>query len=99
MKSKTLHPYKPNYCSHPGETLLETINQYGLTISEFSKLVDVPPLKITNIVNWQAPITLTIAEKLENTLHISSDFWMAMQENYDRFQRNRLTKTMQSDSI
>ena len=97
MNAKTLYPYKPDYCSHPGETLAETLEELDLSERGLASLMDVDPTVIHNIVDGKAPITRKLAKKLELAINISADFWIAMQENYDRFQRNRLTKSLQFD--
>jgi len=93
MKVKELYPYNPDYSTHPGETLAETMCELEISMSDLGFLMDCDSAVPRAIVDCKAPITREIAEKLESALNISADFWMAMQNNYDGIQKNYLTLT------
>ena len=70
--------------AHPGEVLLEdflkplAMSQYAL-----AKAIDVPQIRISEIVNGKRAITPDTALRLARYFKTSPEFWMGMQTTYD----------------
>ena len=69
---------------HPGEVLLEDfMKPMGITARQLAADIDVPPSRISEIVNAQRPITADTAIRLGIFFGIESRFWPNLQTEYD----------------
>jgi addiction module HigA family antidote len=69
---------------HPGEVLLEDfMKPMGITARQLAADIDVPPSRISEIVNAQRPITADTAIRLGIFFGIESRFWLNLQTEYD----------------
>ena len=68
---------------HPGEILTDELKELNLTASELARLLDVPPNRITQILNGQRNITADTALRLARWLGTSPEFWLNLQKNYE----------------
>lgn len=68
--------------SPPGETLLETMQTYGIKQPELSERMGRPLKTINEIINGKTAITPETALQLERVLGIPSDFWLTREQNY-----------------
>lgn len=84
-KSKRLDPI------HPGEILLEDfMRPLGLSINRLARDLNVPPNRISAIVNGTRAITADTALRLGTYFHISPETWLGLQVDYDlRLARQR----------
>ena len=70
--------------THPGEVLLEdflkplAMSQYAL-----AKAIDVPQIRVSEIVNGKRAITPDTALRLARYFGTSPEFWIGMQTTYD----------------
>ncbi len=70
--------------AHPGKVLLEdflkplAMSQYAL-----AKAIDVPQIRISEIVNGKRAITPDTSLRLARYFKTSPEFWMGMQTTYD----------------
>lgn len=85
--------YKPDYVSHPGETLRELIDTYSLEIIEHLLVIIGRPCNLKGIIFHQQPIDEQTAETLTCFLRNSSgkEFWLERQRQYDEWKKNDLT--------
>jgi addiction module HigA family antidote len=67
--------WQPDWAVPPGEILLETIQDRGLSQSELARRMGRPTKTINEIVNGKAALTPDTAIQLELTLGISASFW------------------------
>ena len=78
MKTKTLKEI------HPGEILLEEFMQpMGITARQLSSDMDVPPSRISDIVNGARPISADTALRLGLFFSMDARFWLNLQTEYD----------------
>ena len=63
---------------HPGEILLEEFS-----INRLARDLDVPPGRISNIVNGKRAITADTALRLGKFFGISAELWVGLQADYD----------------
>ena len=64
---------------HPGEHLAEELHELGMSASELARKLDVPPNRITAILNGQRALT-------GDTAHFfgtSPQFWLNLQSLYE----------------
>jgi len=69
---------------HPGEILLEDfIKPLNLSINRVARDIDVPPGRISNIVNGKRSITADTALRLGAYFGVSPELWLNLQADYD----------------
>ncbi len=69
---------------HPGEILLEEfMKPMGITARQLAADIDVPPSRISDIVNAARPITADTALRLGLFFSMDPRFWLNLQAEYD----------------
>ncbi len=68
---------------HPGEHLAEELNELGMSASELARRLDVPPNRITAILNGQRGLTGDTALRLAHFFGTSAQFWLNLQSLYE----------------
>jgi addiction module HigA family antidote len=68
---------------HPGEQLAEELYELGMSASELARKLDVPPNRITAILNGQRGLTGDTALRLAHFFGTSPQFWLNLQSLYD----------------
>lgn len=69
---------------HPGEILLEEfMRPLALSINQLARDLDVPPNRISAIVNGKRAITADSALRLGTYFRVSPETWMTLQADYD----------------
>jgi addiction module HigA family antidote len=69
---------------HPGEILLEEfMKPLGITARQLSADIDVPPSRISELVNGRRPVTADTALRLGLYFSMEPQFWMNLQSEYD----------------
>lgn len=78
MNTKTLKEI------HPGEILLEEfMKPMGITARQLSSDMDLPPSRISNIVNGARPVSADTALRLSLFFSMDARFWLNLQTEYD----------------
>jgi addiction module HigA family antidote len=68
---------------HPGEFLLDELEEIGITPTELSRQIDVPPNRISQIVRGKRDITADTALRLGRFFGTGPELWMNLQKSYD----------------
>jgi addiction module HigA family antidote len=69
---------------HPGEILLEEfLKPFGISINRIARDIDVPPGRVSLIVNGKRGITADTALRLAKYFRVSAELWMGLQSEYD----------------
>jgi addiction module HigA family antidote len=69
---------------HPGEILLEEfMKPMGITARQLSSDMDVPPSRISDIVNGVRPITADTALRLGLFFSMEPRYWLNLQTEFD----------------
>ena len=69
---------------HPGEILLEEfMKPLGVSINKLARDVDVPPGRISEIVNGKRAVTADTALRLGRYFGISPEIWINLQADYE----------------
>lgn len=74
--------YRPTSVSPPGETLLDMLEERGMTQADLAQRLERSTKNISEIVNGKAPITSELALALEQTLGAPARFWIAREAIY-----------------
>jgi antitoxin HigA-1 len=69
---------------HPGEILLEDfMKPMGISARQLAADIDVPPSRISDIVNSARPITADTALRLGLFFRMDARFWLNLQTEFD----------------
>lgn len=69
---------------HPGEILLEDfMKPMGITARQLAADTDVPPSRISDVVNGKRPITADTALRLGLFFNMEPRYWLNLQTEYD----------------
>ena len=68
---------------HPGELLLEEVEERQLKKTEFAKSIGLLPGNLSELFKGKRHINARLAIKLETVLGISAEYWMGLQSAYD----------------
>lgn len=74
--------YRPTTVSAPGETLLDLLDERGLTQAELARRLDRPLKTINEIVKGKAAIVPETALQLERALGVPAGFWLTREARY-----------------
>ena len=78
MAKKRLDPIPP------GEILLEDfMRPLGISINSLARGIDVPPNRVSAIVNARRSITADTALRLGKYFKVSPEIWLGLQSDYD----------------
>jgi HTH-type transcriptional regulator / antitoxin HigA len=82
MSNTIQNQYTPDYVSPPGETLLEILEEQGMSQAELAERTGRPKKTINEIINGKATITPETALQLERVLGIPASFWNNRERQY-----------------
>lgn len=69
---------------HPGEILKDELDYLGMSARAFAEALDVPPNRITRVLNGQRAVTADTALRLARYFAgTSAKFWLSLQTRYD----------------
>ena len=68
---------------HPGDHLAEELRELDMSASELARKLDVPPNRITAILNGQRGLTGDTALRLAHFFGTSAQFWLNLQNLYE----------------
>jgi addiction module HigA family antidote len=68
---------------HPGEILADELAELGVTATELSRQIAVPPNRITQIIQGKRSVTGDTALRLGHWFKTSAQFWLNLQAAYD----------------
>jgi antitoxin HigA-1 len=68
---------------HPGEILADELDELGVTPTELSRQIKVPPNRVTQIIKGRRGITGDTALRLGHWFGTSAQFWLHLQSAYD----------------
>ena len=68
---------------HPGEFLADEIEEIGITATELSRQIDVPPNRISQIIRGKRDLTADTALRLGKFFGTGPEFWVNLQKAYE----------------
>ena len=69
---------------HPGDTLKEILEERDMSQKELSLRTGFSGKHISTVLNGENNISVSFAKKLEYALNIDAEFWMNLQNQYDK---------------
>lgn len=81
----TRNTYNPESVTHPGDILLESLEEKELGSKELAIRTGKPEKTISAILNGNSSITPDMAVLFEKVLKIPARFWLEAQRNYDEY--------------
>ncbi len=67
----------------PGEFLLETLEELGVSQAQFARTVGVSPMRISHVAKGTHPVTAELALLFGRALGQSPQYWLNLQATYD----------------
>jgi len=80
------HTFSPDYAVPPGETLVEVLNEQGMSQAELARRTDLSTKHINQIAKGLVPISTETALRLERATGVSARLWINLES---RFQEHR----------
>jgi addiction module HigA family antidote len=68
---------------HPGEILADELKELGVSPTELARQLNVPPNRVSQIINGKRAITGDTALRLGHWFRTSAEFWLNLQSAYD----------------
>jgi addiction module HigA family antidote len=68
---------------HPGEHLAEELKELGISASGLARQLEVPPNRITEILNGRRAISGDTALRLAHFFGTTPEFWLNLQSLYE----------------
>ena len=68
---------------HPGEFLLEEVEERGLKKTDLAKSLGLLPGNLSELFKGKRHINARMAVRLEKILNISAEYWIGLQTAYD----------------
>lgn len=81
----TKNEYKPDVVSAPGETLLDILEEKGISQTELARRMGRPIKTINEIINGKAAITPDTSLQLELALGVPASFWNNFERSYREY--------------
>jgi len=91
--------YFPQSVPHPGETLVEKLEEMGMGPKEFALRTGKPEKTITAILKGDSSITPDMAVQFENVTKIPAHFWMNHQRGYDEYMAREKRQAVIEQSV
>lgn len=73
----------PRSAIHPGEHLADAMEALGVTAAQLARDLQVPPNRITAILQGRRGVTADTALRLARYFGTSAEFWMNLQQIHD----------------
>jgi addiction module HigA family antidote len=75
---------------HPGKVLAEELEALGVSPTELSRQIDVPPNRISQIIHGKRAVTGDTALRLAHWFKTKPEFWLGLQAAFDIAQAKQL---------
>ena len=68
---------------HPGEFLAEILEELEISQAQFTRAIDVTPMRVSHIINHSRPVTAELALRFGRAFGQSPQYWLNLQATYD----------------
>jgi len=68
---------------HPGEYLVEILEEFHLSQAMFARTIGVSPMRISHIVKGKRPVTAELALLFAKAFEQTPQYWLNLQAIYD----------------
>ncbi|EHK9184857.1 ImmA/IrrE family metallo-endopeptidase [Vibrio vulnificus] len=79
--------FSPDWISPPGETIVELLDESGLSIEDLSRKIGLSSQKSQRLLDGELSICQSLASRLESTFKVSSKFWLSRDSQYQAFKQ------------
>ena len=79
---------------HPGRVLKDELDELGITPTEFSRQINVPPNRVSQIIAGKRSITGDTALRFGHWFGTDPQFWLNLQAQFDLLQADKETGEM-----
>lgn len=76
---------------HPGQVLKDELEELGITPTEFSRQISVPPNRVSQIIAGKRAISGDTALRLGHWFGTDPQFWLNLQAQFDLAQADKET--------
>ena len=76
---------------HPGIVIKDELDEFGITPTEFSRQIKVPPNRVSQIIAGKRSITGDTALRFGHWFGIDPQFWLNLQAQFDLLHADRET--------
>jgi addiction module HigA family antidote len=76
---------------HPGQVLKGELEDLGITPTEFSRQIEVPPNRVSQIIGGKRSITGDTALRFGHWFATDPQFWLNLQAQFDLVQAEKET--------
>ncbi len=76
---------------HPGRILKDELMELGVTPTEFARRIQVPPNRVSQIINGKRSITGDTALRFGHWFNVEPQFWLNLQSHFDLVLADRQT--------
>lgn len=76
---------------HPGQVLKDELEELGITPTEFSRQIKVPPNRVSQIIGGKRSITGDTALRFGHWFGTDPQFWLNLQAQFDLAQADKET--------
>jgi HTH-type transcriptional regulator/antitoxin HigA len=73
----------PSIAIHPGEILLDELNERKITQKEFAGMIGMAPTQLNEIIKGKRNVTADAALLIGKALHMDAELWMNLQSGYE----------------
>ncbi len=94
-RTETRYVYEPDLVYAPGETLVEWLDEHGMTQAELAARLGLSAKHVNQITKGSAPITTETALGLEQVTRVPAEFWNNLELNY----RTHLTRCAEQERL
>jgi HTH-type transcriptional regulator/antitoxin HigA len=77
--------YDPDYCDPPGETLIDFLDETGMSQAELARRTGFSVKHVNQICQGMASVTADAAIRLERITNIRASTWLALESSYQIF--------------
>ena len=76
---------------HPGQILKDELAELGVTATEFARQIEVPPNRVSQIINGKRSITGDTALRFGHWFGVDPQFWLNLQSHFELVRADRDT--------
>ena len=74
---------------HPGQILKDELAELGVSPTEFARQIEVPPNRVSQIINGKRSITGETALRFGHWFGVDPQFWLNLQSHFDLVRAER----------
>ena len=78
--------------AHPGRILKDELAEIGVTPTEFARQIDVPPNRVSQIINAKRSIAGDTALRFGHWFGVEAQFWLNLQAHFDLVSADKIKR-------